>query len=70
MERIKPEASYFTLNQGDRVQYFIFDMTSPANMPYYFEPIFDKLKAKVELCPVMSFEDVQKGFQKVKESRL
>ncbi len=63
-EKIKPEAVYFTSYGGARTGFFFFDMTDSSNMPSYFEPRFEKLKAKIEIMPCMNQSDLEKGFQK------
>jgi hypothetical protein len=61
MERVKPEAAYFTSFEGDRCAFIVFDMQHPSDIPSIVEPFFDAVHAKVELQPVMTAEDVQAG---------
>jgi hypothetical protein len=62
-EKIKPEAAYFGPIHGERSAFFFFDMTDSSLMPPLFEPLFEKLKAKIELMPVMNHAELEKGFQ-------
>ncbi|MFP3991192.1 hypothetical protein U9R90_27725 [Streptomyces sp. E11-3] len=60
-ERLKPEAAYFTGNEGDRSCILIFDMQDSSQLPVVCEPFFVHLGAKVDVQPVMNREELQKG---------
>src|SRR5437660_4845713 len=60
---IKPEASYFTTEDGMRTSYMFFDMKNPAQMPEIAEPAFMNLNAKVDFVPVMNQADLETGLQ-------
>jgi uncharacterized protein DUF3303 len=64
MERWKPEAAYFTAVDGCRGGYIVFDLEDPSDIPVICEPFFTELGAKIELVPVMTPDDVQKGVEK------
>lgn len=61
LEMLKPEATYFTTINGNRTGFIVFDLTDPSQIPVIAEPLFQRLKAKVSLNPVMNLEDLQKG---------
>jgi hypothetical protein len=61
VERIKPEAAYFTLEGGKRTAFFFFDLTDPSQLPQIGEPLFMGLGAGIEVTPVMTAQDLQKG---------
>jgi hypothetical protein len=61
MEQIKPEAAYFTADNGHRACYMVFDMQDSSQMPAIAEPFFLELGAEVTYTPVMNAEDMQKG---------
>ena len=63
IDRLKPEASYFHTVDGCRACFMIFDMKDPSDIPSIAEPFFTKLNAKVDFCPVMNSEDLQKGLK-------
>lgn len=65
MEQLKPEAAYFTAENGQRCAFFVFDMQDSSQMPVLSEPFFLNLGAKVSYTPVMNFEDVQKGLSQL-----
>jgi hypothetical protein len=60
-ERLKPEAAYFTGNEGSRSCIFVFDMQESSQLPVIAEPLFAQLGAQVEVQPVMNREELQKG---------
>ncbi len=68
MERLKPEAAYFTSFEGDRCGFIVFDMEHPSDIPSICEPFFYAVHAKVELQPAMTAEDVQTGLAKANAS--
>lgn len=41
----------------------VFDMKDPSEMPVIAEPFFTELNAKVDFCPVMNADDLQKGLK-------
>jgi hypothetical protein len=64
VERMKPEASYFAPEGGKRTAFFFFDLQDPTMIPTVAEPFFGNLNASIELCPVMSLEDMKVGVEK------
>lgn len=64
LERIKPEAAYFTTVDGDRGGFIVFDLKNPDDIPSIAEPFFLELDAKVTMAPVMTPDDVQSGLAK------
>jgi|SRR5579862_2469027 len=65
LERLKPEAAYFTAVNGKRGGYIVFDLKDPSDIPSVCEPFFQELGASCELSPAMTPEDVQKGLEKM-----
>lgn len=64
-ERWHPEAMYFGPAGGRRTAFMVFDMPDPSDMVAFSEPWFMGLNADVELIPVMSGDDVQRGLAKL-----
>jgi hypothetical protein len=60
-ERWNPEAMYFTAFGGRRAAYVVFDMSDSSSIVEFAEPFFAQLNAEVEISPVMTGEDLQKG---------
>lgn len=63
MEKLKPEAAYFTAMDGCRTALIVFDLKDPSEMPGITEPFFMSMHAKVEISPVMNAEDLKKGLE-------
>ncbi|MFJ9845970.1 hypothetical protein ACIRYZ_37120 [Kitasatospora sp. NPDC101155] len=61
LDRLKPEAVYFTPLEGGPTCIVIFDMQNSSQMPAIAGPLLRDLGAKVELSPVMTRNDLQKG---------
>ncbi|MER8046649.1 hypothetical protein [Streptomyces sp. NPDC094032] len=61
LEKLRPEAAYFTVEDGCRTAYLFFDLAEPADLPVISEPFFIGLNAKVHYSPVMNPEDLRKG---------
>ena len=61
MERLQPEAAYFGPEDGIRTAFIVFDLRDPSELPPIAEPLFSRLKANVQMFPVMDREDLQKG---------
>jgi hypothetical protein len=60
MDRLKPEAAYFSTVDGDRCCTMVFDMADSTKMPPAIEPFFHA-GAKVEVHPVMNIDDLRTG---------
>jgi hypothetical protein len=68
-EKLRPEAVYFLPVNGKRSFFMIFDMKDSSEMPGIVEPFYQQLNAKVEFCPVMNAEDLQKGLGNLQNSQ-
>ena len=64
IEMIKPEATYFTADEGLRTAYFFFDLKEESQIPSICEPWFTTVNAKLEFSPVMNAEDLRVGLAK------
>lgn len=65
MERARPEAAYFTMQEGQRCAYFFFEMDDVTDLPSITEPMWMGFEADVGLVPAMNAEDLQAGLQKL-----
>ena len=68
MERIQPEAAYFSTENGTRTSYIFFDLKEPSQIPAIAEPLFQNLGARVEFIPVMNRDDLQKAIAELADS--
>ena len=61
LEAIKPEAVYFTEQNGQRSAVVIADLPNASKVPALAEPWFLVFEATVEFRIIMSPEDLKKG---------
>ncbi|MFG2130731.1 DUF3303 family protein [Streptomyces sp. NPDC048751] len=66
MEHIHPESSYFTVDEGQRTMFFVFDMQDTSTMPAIAEPFFMQMGAKIDYTPVMNLDDLQRGLAELR----
>src|SRR6266702_2156494 len=58
---LKPEAVYFTDNNGQRSGFIFLDMQDASQIPAIVEPLFRAFTASVEIHPVMIPYDLAKA---------
>jgi hypothetical protein len=58
---LKPEAAYFTDNDGQRAGFIFFDLQGASQIPAIAEPWFQAFNARIRLHPVMVPEDLAKA---------
>ncbi len=68
MGRLQPEAAYFGPDDGVRTAFIVFDLKDPSELPRITEPLFSKMKANIQMFPVMDREDMQKGLEQLAET--
>jgi hypothetical protein len=61
LEATKPEAVYFTEQNGQRGAIMIIELADPSQVPAFAEPWFLAFSANVEFHIVMSPEDLQRA---------
>ena len=61
LDQVKAEAAYFTLEDGKRAGIVIFEETDQSKLTTYNEPMFAALDAAIEIKPVLTIDDLQKG---------
>lgn len=59
LEDLKPEAVYFTAENGKRGGIMVINLNSPSEIPRYAEPFFLNLNATVVFLPCMSADDLK-----------
>ncbi|MFC5474597.1 panthothenate synthetase [Paraherbaspirillum soli] len=61
LDELKPEAVYFTEQQGQRSALLLIDLADPSKIPALAEPWFLIFNATVELRVVMTPEDLKQA---------
>jgi hypothetical protein len=69
IQELRPEASYFYPEGGQRTALFVFDLKDPSQIPQVAEPLFAKLSASVEMYPVMNADDLKSGLEKTMKNQ-
>jgi len=65
MDKLKPEAAYFGPTHGGRGGHLVIDIDDVSDIPALSEALFMGLNATVDLKPVMTWDDLQKGLSKM-----
>ncbi len=55
------QAAYFTLCDGERAGYIVFDETDQARLPQLTEPMFAALDANITIVPLLNLDDLKRG---------
>jgi hypothetical protein len=66
MEKLKPEAAYFSDIEGARGGYIVVSMDDASQIPAMAEPLFLGLGATIQIHPVMTPEDVGKATPEIR----
>lgn len=61
LEAIKPEAAYFTEQNGHRGAVLVVDLSDPSKIPALAEPWFLTFQADVQFRVAMTSEDLKKA---------
>src|ERR1022692_4426170 len=61
LDDLKPEAAYFTAEEGKRTAFIFFDLKDASQIPAVAEPWFLAFNAGVELHPAMNLDDPKKA---------
>ena len=71
LDELKPEASYFSEENGERTGYIFFDMKESSQLPSIAEPWFQAFNAKLTVRPAMNLQDLASagpGFERAIKS--
>ncbi len=68
LAELKPEAAYFTDNNGQRCGYLFLDLADASQIPAIAEPWFLAFNAAIEIHPVMVPDDLAKAAPAIKKA--
>jgi hypothetical protein len=68
MEELQPEAAYFSDMEGARGGYIVLNMDDASQIPAMAEPLFLGLGATIQVHPVMTPEDLEKGMPAIERA--
>jgi hypothetical protein len=63
LAEIKHEAAYFAPDAGRRAIFLIVDLTDASELVTKLEPFWLAMGAEVDITPVMTREDLERGLQ-------
>ena len=69
VEQLRPEAMYFYPKHGRRHAIWVVDLKDPSEIPPLFDRFVGELNAEVEISPVMTLEELQKGLKQLAGQR-
>jgi hypothetical protein len=61
LDAMKPEAAYFTEQDGERGAIFVVDVRNPSDVPSFAEPFFLNFQAKCRLRIAMTPDELKKA---------
>ena len=68
LAELKPEAVYFTDNDGQRAAFIFLDMQDASQIPAIAEPWLLAFNAKIEIHPVMVPDDLAKAGNAIEQA--
>lgn len=63
LSELKPEAAYFTLDNGNRTAFVFVDVKDITAIPSICEPFFHGFDAAIDMTPVMNVDELRAGLR-------
>lgn len=67
-EKLKPEATYFAMEDGMRCAFFVYDARESYQFLEIHEPLFACMGALIYDYPVLTWEDMARGWEALQKS--
>jgi hypothetical protein len=68
LDELKPQAAYFSEEDGERTGYIFFEMDDASRLPAIAEPWFLAFDARITVRPAMTLEDLAKAAPDIKHA--
>lgn len=68
LDELKPQAAYFSEEDGERTGYIFFDMKEASHLPAVAEPWFLAFNARITVRPAMSLHDLADATEDIKHA--
>jgi hypothetical protein len=65
---LKPEATYYCLDGGQRTIYFVINVTDSHQIPGILEPLWLTMKADIEFIPAMNQDEFNRAVPSIQQA--
>ena len=65
-EAVKPEATYFSMLDGYRAAYIVYELDEQYKLLDLHEPLFAAMGALIDERPVLNWDDMERAFAELK----
>lgn len=65
-EAVKPEATYFSMLDGYRVAFIVYELDEQYKLLDIHEPLFAAMGALIDERPVLNWDDMERAFAELK----
>ncbi|MEM7441814.1 MAG: hypothetical protein AAF414_00650 [Pseudomonadota bacterium] len=65
-DAVKPEATYFSMLDGYRVAFIVYELDEQYKLLDLHEPLFAAMGAMIDERPVLNWDDMERAFAEIK----